>query len=124
MTRRHENVDDATTQKRNSLCLEEIDGNVVFRAANTNETAAQRIEHRESVVAIQIQLIDEALGCVINGDSDASHSDRCQPNPVANGTLHGVGSQFSGSSDPSSDSRHQVDQEIMSVQLYAPHCLG
>lgn len=118
MTSKHGFVENAATQKRNTVCREAVEGNALSRAASTNETAAQRIARQESVVAIQIQLTDEALRRVTNGGSHASHSDRCQPESLAtSGVLQGVGSQFGDSSDPSSDSRHQGD--LVSAIIHA-----
>lgn len=90
-------------QQRNTLRPEAIEENALHRAAGTDETAAQRIERQQSMVSPQLKNTDKALARTPNGDPCACHSDRCQLEPC-NDILQGVGSQFSGVSDPSFES--------------------
>lgn len=101
--------DDARLQQRNTICHEAIEGNAVHRAASTDETAAQRIERQKFEILQQLQNTVQALVSINSGDARSPHSNRCQLKykSGADGVLRGVGSQFDGVFDPSSEPRHE-----------------
>lgn len=98
------------TQQRHTISPEAIEGNVLHRAANTDESEAQRIERQQSAVSWQLQGIGRALA----GDNNAgpcdtpSNGSQEKYEAVVDGILHGVGSQFVGRSGPLSESLSQA----------------
>lgn len=97
------------TQQRHTISYEAIEENALHRAATTDESAAQRIERQQSVVSSQLQETEKAFAGHNDTEHCDFHSNGCQEKheTVADGILHGVGSQFVGRSDPLSDSLDQ-----------------
>lgn len=81
-------------QQGHRSCMEAISENAIHRAANSNETTAQRVQRQQALIASQLQLIDSSL------PHDASHvpptirNNKPQRSAASDDLLYGVGSQF------------------------------
>ncbi|KAJ0116284.1 hypothetical protein J7T55_005230 [Diaporthe amygdali] len=79
--------------------FEAIEGNCLYRAANSNKTAEQRIQCQQAMVGSQLRRIDESLGH--NNKEPTSVPGGAQPQRgLVDDTLQGVGSQFDGAYSP------------------------
>lgn len=79
---------------------EAIEANCLQRAANSNETALQRMQRQQAVIGSQLERIDECLNRASNGFAPAVCADRSRHELVGNEFLQGIGSQFDGVSGP------------------------
>lgn len=73
--------------------METIGQNAIYRAANSNETAAQRVQRQQTCMASQLQRIGAGLPQSTNEGSSTSRNDGPRQS-VADDLLYGVGSQF------------------------------
>lgn len=80
--------------------LEAIEAVCIQRAANSNETALQRMQRQQAVIGSQLQRIDECLNRTKNGQSSAVGGDSPQSGLFVDDLLQGIGSQFEGVSGP------------------------
>jgi hypothetical protein len=79
--------------------METISGNAIHRAANSNETTAQRVQGQQASIASQLQRIENSLP----HSSDEGSSNIGNTNPQRSAAsddhlLYGVGSQFGATS--------------------------
>lgn len=74
--------------------------NCLQRAANSNETAMERIQRQQVVIGSQLQRINECLNHTTSSHTSDVGAYRPQRGPNVNGLLQGVGSQFDGVSGP------------------------
>lgn len=74
--------------------METISDNAIHRAANSNETVAQRIQRQQASIASQLQRIESKLPQSTNEGSSVSRNDELRRSGVADDLLYGVGSQF------------------------------
>lgn len=82
-------------QQDHSRYMETIGDNAIHRAANSNETAAQRVQRQQASIASQLQRIEGELPHNTIEDSSISRNSESQRSAVADDLLCGVGSQFS-----------------------------
>ncbi|KAG6356961.1 hypothetical protein INS49_014836 [Diaporthe citri] len=80
----------AVLQKPHIFYSEAAEANCLHRAANSSETAAQRIQCQQAAMDSQLQRIDDSLGRSIKDQTTVSGDD----------ILLGIGSQFDSGSDP------------------------
>lgn len=90
----------AVPQQACKVRSEAVEASCLHRAANSNETAAQRIHRQQAVMGSQLQRIEESLGRTTNGQATMVAADRPQRGFVGDDLLLGVGSQFASGSDP------------------------
>lgn len=83
------------TQQVHSHYMETISDNAIHRAANSNETAAQRVQRQQASIASQLQRIEGKLPHNTAEDSSISRNSKSQQSAIADDLLYGVGSQFS-----------------------------
>lgn len=86
-----------------SIHSQVIDENCLHRAANSNETVAQRIHSQQSMIGAQLQHIDESLVRSTCGQTFGSGLNADRPHQELNGTyllLLGIGSKFGSGSRP------------------------
>lgn len=84
--------------------FEVTETNCLQRAAQSNESAVQRVQRQQAVIGSQLQRIDECLNRTSDGDMSAIGSGRDGSGLVDNDLLRGIGSQFDGVSGPNSKS--------------------
>jgi len=71
--------------------LQAIEANYLHRAANSNETAAQRSHRQQAMIGPQIQRIDEPLGRSTNEQTSGSITSAGRPRRELNGSQANLG---------------------------------
>lgn len=96
----------AVTQQSYHAGFEVTEANCLQRAAQSNESAVQRMrmQHEQAVIGSQLQRIDECLNRNPDDNMSAVDAGRAESGPVDNNLLRGIGSQFDGVSGPNSKS--------------------
>lgn len=74
--------------------METISDNAIHRAANSNETVAQRVQRQQASIVSQLQRIESELPQSTNEGSSVSRNDELRRSGIADDLLYGVGSQF------------------------------
>lgn len=74
--------------------METISDNVIHRAANSNETAAQRVQSQQASIASELRRIEGELPHGTNKGSSTSRNNQPRPSGVADDLLYGAGYRF------------------------------
>lgn len=77
-----------------SSCMETVSNNAIHRAANSNESAAQRAQRQQASIASQLQHIEGELPHSTIQGPLTSRDHEPRRSGVADGLLCGVGSRF------------------------------
>lgn len=80
--------------------FEVTEANCLQRAAQSNESAVQRMQRQQAVIGSQLQRIDECLHGTSDGNMPAVGAGRAGSGLVDDDLLQGIGSQFDGVSGP------------------------